>query len=135
MPGLLDIIGGVASGVVKPVADYFTRKQELAAQAHANDLAALKAQGDRQAQLITQGLSADAAWEMASITAGQSSRNFELYIVSVPLVLCFTKFAPYVKAGFDAISQTPSWFQLVFVTIFLANYGVRFWRRNIASDT
>ena len=131
----LDIFSSIASGLVQPVVSYFNTKQQLSAAATQQKLQIQQATADRQAELIKQGLSADAAWEMASITAGQSSRNFELYVVSVPLVMCFTPWAYLVKKGFDAISSTPSWFQLVFVTIFLANYGVRFWRRNIASDT
>lgn len=128
-------ISSLVSGLISPVVSYFQNKATLAAQAKAQQLALNDAINQRQCDLVKQGLAADAAWEMASIAAGQSSRNFELYVVSVPLVLCFTKWAYLVKNGFDAISHTPEWFQLVFITIFLANYGVRFWRRNIASDT
>jgi hypothetical protein len=90
--------------------------------------------GDRQAQLVSQGLAADATWELESIKAGQQYRGFELYVVSIPLILCFTPWAYLVKNGFDAISKTPQWFQLTFMVLFFANYGVRFWRRN-QSDT
>lgn len=130
-----DVFSSIASGLVAPITNYFNTKQQLAAQATENQLKIAQATGDRQADLIKTGLAADAAWEMASITAGQSSRNFELYVISIPLVLCFTPWSAVVKKGFDAISQTPSWFQLVFCSIFLANYGIRLWRRNITSDT
>ncbi len=132
--GFLSIFSSLASGIVKPVVGYFQNKQALAAQGQANKLKYLQAVGDRQAALVTQGLAADATWELESIKAGQQYRGFELYVVSLPLILCFTPYAYIVKNGFDAISKTPSWFQFTFMTIFLANYGVRLWRRN-TSDT
>ena|SRR6185437_15305337 len=127
-------IASLVSGLVSPVVGYFNNKQELAAQKQVNQLNYLKAQGDRQAQLVSQGLAADANWEMESIKAGQQYRGFELYVVSIPLILCFTPYVYLVKNGFDAISKTPTWFQLLFSAIFMANYGIRIWRRNL-SDT
>lgn len=129
------MITSAISGIVSPVTTYFTRRAELNEAQHAADLAAVKAQGDRQAQLITQGLSADAAWEMESIRSAGFARHFELIVVSIPLVMCFIpKMQPYVKAGFDALSATPQWFQWLVLTIFCANYGIRLWRRT-QSDT
>jgi hypothetical protein len=98
-------------------------------------LQAVKATGDRQAALISQGLSADANWELESIKAGAGwTRNFELYVISIPAILCFTHWSYIVKAGFDALANTPTWFQTTFVTLYLANYGIRLWRRQ-QSDT
>lgn len=131
----IDVFSSIASGLVQPVVGYFDNKQKLAAQASQHKLDINDAVNQRQCDLIKQGLAADAAWEMASITAGQSSRNFELYLLSVPLAICFTPWAHYVTDGFKALSGTPGWFQTLLVTIFLANYGIRLWRRNIASDT
>jgi hypothetical protein len=132
--GFLNIFSSIASGIVKPVVGYFQNKQALAAQGQANQLKYLQAIGDRQAALVSQGLAADATWELESIKAGSQYRGFELYVVSVPLILCFTPWSYIVKAGFDAIANTPTWFQFTFMTIFLGNYGVRLWRRN-TSDT
>lgn len=129
------IASGLVSGIVKPVTGYFQRKAELTEAKHVADLAAVKAEGDRKAQLITQGLAADANWEMESIRAGQGwMRNFELYVISIPAVLCFTPWHAVVKEGFAALAQTPGWFQTVFITLYLANYGIRLWRRQ-QSDT
>lgn len=131
----MGVISDLVSGLVSPVVNYFNTKQQLSAQEAANKLSFLKAVGDRQAQLVSQGLAADATWEMESIKAGQQYRGFELYVVSVPLIMCFIpRCDVYVKAGFEAIAGTPIWFQTLAITIFLANYGIRAWRRNI-SDT
>jgi hypothetical protein len=126
---------GALGGIISPITTAISRKQELNEAQHVADLAAVKAQGDRQAALISQGLAADANWEIESLRAGQGwARNFELYVISIPAILCFTPYAYIVKAGFDALSSTPGWFQTAFLTIYLANYGIRLWRRQ-QSDT
>lgn len=132
--GFFNILGAVGSAIVKPVVGYFQNKQQLAAQAQANKLKYLQAQGDRQADLVRQGLAADATWELESIKAGQQYRGFELYILSIPLILCFTPWTEIVKSGFAVLDATPKWYQLLLTTVFLANYGYRLWRRN-TSDT
>lgn len=131
----------ILGAITGPVATYFTRRAELKAQAHANDIALLEAQGSRQAALALQGLTADAAWEQEfARQAGQSWKDeFELIVLSAPLVMCFWNNSwidgpKIVKAGFDAISSTPSWFQFLVVSIYLANYGIRYWRKT-QSDT
>lgn len=134
MSAIMDTIGGIVSGVISPVTTFLTRRAELSAQNHANDLAVQKAIGDRQAQLISQGLSADAAWELESIRAAGWGRHFELLVISIPLILCFTPYSTVVQRGFAALRQTPPWFQWLVMLIFCANYGIRIWRRT-QSDT
>lgn len=122
--------------ITGPIATYLTRRAELKAQAHQNQVDLLKAQGERQSQLSLAGLTADAAWEQEfARQAGSSWKDeFELLVLSIPLVMCFTPFAYIVKRGFEAISETPSWFQFLVITIYLANYGIRYWRKT-QSDT
>jgi hypothetical protein len=131
--GFLDIAGAI----LKPIGDFFTRRAELRVEQHKADLAVAQATGERQAQLIKDGLAADAAWEMEfARQAGSSWKDeYELLLLSVPLIMCFVPgWDHYVELGFAALSKTPLWYQGVLVTIFLANYGIRNWRRTI-SDT
>jgi hypothetical protein len=135
MAGLTDLVAGAVSGIASMVTTFFTRRAEIAAQNHANDLAAAKASGDRRAQLLSQGLTADATWETESIRAAGWGRNFELIVVSIPLVLCFFKAgSDIVSAGFKSLSTTPQWYQWMVMAIYMANYGIRLWRRT-QSDT
>jgi hypothetical protein len=128
-------ISGIVTGLVSPITTLFARKAELSEAQHVADLAAVKAQGDRQVTLISQGLAADANWEIESLRAGSGwARNAELIVVSIPMVICFTRFSSVVKDGFAALSGTPGWYQTILVTIYLANYGIRLWRRQ-QSDT
>lgn len=124
-------ITSIVSGLVSPITTAVTRKAELNEAQHVADLAAVKAQGDRQAQLISQGLAADANWEMESLRAGSGfARNGELVIVSIPMVMCFYPAgAAIVKTGFSALSGTPVWYQSLLLMIYAANYGIRMWRR------
>lgn len=127
----------ILTALTGPVATYFTRRAELKAQEHQNQLELLKAQGDRQAALAASGLAADAAWEQEFARQAASSwkDEFELIVLSAPLILCFLPFGPsIVKRGFEAISVTPTWFQFLVVSIYLANYGIRYWRKT-QSDT
>ena len=118
-------ISSLVSGIVSPVTTYLTSRQQISAQLQANKLKVLQATGDRQAALISQGMAETANWEMASLQAGQDFRGFELGVLSIPAVLCFTPYAYVVERGFHALSQTPPWFQTIFITVYLANYGIR----------
>lgn len=109
-------VGGVVGGLVKPITDYFTRKKELSAQEHANALKLLEAQGERQAQLIREGLAADANWEMefARQAATSWKDEYTLLLFSIPAVLAFVRIGGFdgpaiVSAGFEAISGMPLW--------------------------
>lgn len=124
----MNILKDIISGLTGPVATYFTRRAELKAQAHANELELLKAQGERQAALAAQGMTADANWEMefAKQAASSWKDEYTLLVVSVPLVLAFIPgCAGYVSAGFAAFSATPIWYQVMVQAIFYATYGIR----------
>jgi hypothetical protein len=123
--GFLDIFSAITKGLVSPVVGYFNNKQQISAQLQTNKLKALQAAGDRQAQLISQGMAETASWEMASLQAGQDYRGFELIVLSIPVVMCFTHWAYIVENGFRALSLTPGWFQTIFITVYMANYGIR----------
>lgn len=126
--GILDILGIT----VKPITDYINQRQILKSQEHANELAALTAQGQRQAELKKAGQEADAAWELefARQAANSWKDEYTLIVISIPCVMAFVpKWAPYVARGFEALDKTPTWYQLILGSIFLATYGIRYWRR------
>lgn len=118
------------TGILSPVATFFTRKAELSAQSHQLQLQINDAQAKRQIDLISQGRADDASWELESIKMGQNYRGFELYILTIPMVLCFTPWVGIVSKGFAALETTPKWYQIILASVYLANYGYRLWRRN-----
>jgi hypothetical protein len=133
----MNILKSLIEGVTGPVATYVTRRMELKAQEHQNKLEYLKAQGDRSAKLISEGLACDATWELESLRAHSAGWKDELVllVLTTPLVLCFIPgTAPYVLQGFNILAQTPDWFRWLVFIIFSAIYGIRIWRRQ-QSDT
>ncbi len=130
-------IASIVSGIFKPVADYFGRRQEIKAQKHTTEMEILKAEGERKASLIRDGLAADMAWETEFAQQARNSwkDEYTLIVVSIPLIMAFIPgLAVYVAAGFTAFAATPMWYQIMVQTIFYATYGIRLWRRN-QSDT
>jgi hypothetical protein len=126
----------VVTGLVKPIGDYFTRRSELKAAERQQQAAIQAAKVERQIELIKAGQTADMNWEMEFAKQASSSwkDEYTLLIVSIPAILCFVKTKSFdgpaiVKAGMEALSNTPLWYQIMFGSIFLATYGIRYWRR------
>ena len=133
----MSVLTDIVSGVFKPVADYFNRRQEIKAVEHAGELKLKEATLDRQAQLIRDGLAADASWEMefARQAATSWKDEYSLIIVTLPLWMAFIPgLAPFVAMGFAAFAATPMWYQVMMQTLVYATFGIRLWRRN-QSDT
>lgn len=135
------ISGLLGKGIVEPIASYYSRKQELKQAKFEAQLKAEQAAGERRAQLIRDGLAADANWEMEFARQAASSwkDEYTLIVVSIPAILAFVRVGPFdgpaiVSAGFDALSRTPLWYQGMLLSLFLATVGIRYWRRS-QSDT
>lgn len=127
------ILGASAEVLVTPVVGYLTRRAELKAARHQAELAAVVASGERAARAISEGLAADATWEMESLKVHSSGWKDEyvLIVLSLPLVGCFIPpMAPHVLRGFEILESTPGYFRLLVISIFGAIYSYRMWRRN-----
>lgn len=132
----MNVFTDVVKGLVSPVTEYFTRRQELKAADRQQQAAIKAAATERQIELIKAGQTADMNWEMEFAKQASSSwkDEYTLIIVSIPAVLCFIKTANFdgpaiVMAGMMALNNTPLWYQIMFGSIFLATYGIRYWRR------
>jgi hypothetical protein len=129
-------LGGAVAPVAEKVVVYFTRKGELAQARFEAQLKFEQAMGDRRAELIKAGLTADMNWEMEFAQQARTSwkDEYTLAVVSLPLVMAFVGFAAQVDAGFKAFAGTPVWYQVMVQAMFYATVGIRFWRRS-QSDT
>lgn len=126
----MSILKDLVSGVTGPVADAIVRWREVKGQERLRKLELKEAVHKRQIELISQGLAADATWELAQIKNSGWKDEFTLLTISIPMVLCFIPYTqPYVVAGFEALQDTPAWYQLMLVAIYFATYGIRYWRR------
>lgn len=129
----MSIVTDIITSAIKPIGDYFTKRQELKSIEHQNEVELLKAQGERQSKLASEGLTADANWEMefARQAATSWKDEYTLLVVSVPAVMCFVPgWDRYVLLGFEALAKAPIWYQVMLVAIFFATYGIRYWRRS-----
>jgi hypothetical protein len=132
---VIDVLGTLlGKGIVQPVADYWMRRQELKAAAHQARLEFEKAKGERQADLIRQGLAADATWEVEQIRNSGWKDEYVLIILSIPSILSFIKVGDFdgaaiVASGFSALEGTPEWYRWLILLVFTAIYGIRIWRR------
>jgi hypothetical protein len=132
----MKVIRDIVAGLSGPVVTYFTRRAELK---HARFEAKLKMEiaiGDRQAKLISEGLAADANWEMefARQAASSNKDEFVLGVLSVPAVMCFIKLpfidGPFVVlSGFEALERAPVWYSILLCSVFASTVGIRWWRR------
>lgn len=133
----MNILGTILKGAADTAATFFTRRAEIKLERHKADLAVIVASGDRAARAVSEGLAADAAWELESLKAhsGGWKDEFVLAVLSAPLVLCFfPRTAPAVLEGFRVLETTPDYFKILVLSVFGAIYGLRMWRRQ-QSDT
>lgn len=74
----------------------------------------------------------DHEWELESIKNSGWKDEWVLIVISIPLLLAFIPFTvQYVVAGFAALDQTPLWYRTVVMSIYLATFGLRLWRRDM----
>ena len=126
----MSVIKDIVSGLSAPVVDFFKARQELKSKERQQKLELKDAQHKRQVELISQGLAADATWEIEQIKNSGWKDEYVLIVLSSPMILCFVPWtAPYVLQGFEILERTPDWFRWLVVMVFAAIYGIRVWRR------
>lgn len=133
MNPVLTLLGKVPEAAGK----YFTRRMEIKAEAASQDREFRAAVHARRMELMKEGRAADLTWELESLKAHAAGwkDEFVMILLSIPVGMCFVPgLAKYVKQGFVALSMTPWWYQTALISIYLAVYGIRWYRRQ-QSDT
>ncbi len=78
----------------------------------------------------------DHEWELASLKNSGWKDEWVLVILSVPMILSFIPYTqPFVVAGFVALDGTPLWYRTTVMSIYLATFGLRLWRRDVNKGT
>lgn len=86
----------------------------------------VKAEAEAQAMLNAAQNVAD--WEQLQAKAAQSSWKDEylVLILSFPFIASFfPDLVPYVSAGFEAMGNTPEWYQWSFLAGICASFGIK----------
>jgi len=74
----------------------------------------------------------DHEWEMQSIANSGWKDEYVLIVLSIPMILSFIPYTqPFVVSGFVALDGTPLWYRTVVMSVYLATFGLRLWRRDM----
>ena len=74
----------------------------------------------------------DHEWELASIANSGWKDEWVLIVLSIPMILVFIPWTqPFIASGFAALDTTPLWYRTTVMTIYLATFGIRLWRRDM----
>ena len=111
----------IAGPIINAVGGYFKGKQEIKAAKQAGEIAIINKAADNIAD-----------WETLHAKGSQTSWKDEFWTIvfSVPLIFAFVQ-TPWfdgpaiARAGFEAFSEMPDWYQYTLVTMVLASFGVR----------
>jgi len=126
-----DTIVEAALGKFAPsIVGHYTKKMELKHQIEVKQLEGKMAWEMAKTQRAEASEGRDHEWELESLRNSGFKDEWVMFLVSIPAVGSFIpKFQPYIVAGFEALEATPTWYQIIMSSVFLAAYGIRWWRR------
>ena len=112
--------------VLSPVVDLLKGWQERRKIALENEVALARAKTDAMIKMMETKQTADIAWENLSITnSGWKDEDWTL-VLSIPAIMCFFPgLAEYVRAGFEALSTCPEWYQWALGIAVGSAFGIR----------
>ena len=125
------IVGALLGKVAPKVADYYIQKVQLKAQVELEILRGKAAYERAKTERAAQSEGRDADWELASIQNSGWKDELVIIVLTIPLVLVFTPFAPTVLEGFQVLETTPDWYRWMILMIYAATFGIRIWRRKL----
>jgi len=117
----MGIFSSLISGLVSPVASYFTKRSTNKTNVKLQQIERLKSSDDSLAE-----------WEniQAENSATSWKDEFWTVILSIPLVLCFfPDYVQYINAGFVVLETMPDFYQYWLGVAILTSFGVRFAKR------
>lgn len=126
------IVGALLSKVAPKVADYYMQKQNLKAEIQLEVLRGKAAYEQAKTQRAADSEGHDHEWEMQSIANSGWKDEWVLIILSIPMIGVFIPYTqPTIIEGFAALNDTPLWYRTTVMTIYLATFGIRLWRRDM----
>jgi len=128
-----DTIVEAALGKFAPsIVGHYTKKMELKNEIEMEVLRGKAAYELAKSNRAAQSEGRDHEWEMESLANSGFKDEWVMALVSIPAIGAFIpKFQPYIVEGFAALEATPVWYQIIMSSVFLAAYGIRWWRRKV----
>jgi hypothetical protein len=128
------IVGKLLGSFAPQVAEIYIEKKRLKQEIVLEKLRGKAAWEAAKTKRASESEGRDAEWELASIKNSGYKDEWVLFMISIPMVLAFIpRTVTYVEQGFAALANTPTWYQFMISSIFLAIYGIRLWRRKFGS--
>lgn len=126
------IVGATLDKVAPQVGMYFRERQEQEHKIEMEKLRGKQAWEEAKTRRAEASEGRDHEWELQSLILHSKGwkDEFVLAVVSIPAVLAFTPWFNWVTEGFNALSGTPIWYQVLLVAIYFAIYGIRYVRRD-----
>lgn len=122
---MFDIFGAIKM-VATPIAQVVTGWQSRKTVKLEGELAVAKAITDARIEKVKTGQSADIAWEKTSLDQSGWKDEYWTIVLSIPMVMCFIPgLVEYVVRGFEALQNTPSWYQYVIGLAIGSAFGVK----------
>ena len=130
------IIATLTGQTVGAVLEYKANKMKLRAEIEMEKLRGKAAYEKAKTDRAGASEGRDAEWESQSIANSGWKDEWVIIIMSIPMVLSFIPYTqPFVVAGFSALEDTPVWYRITLMSIYLATFGIRLWRRDMNKGT
>jgi len=124
--GLFSTIMGAVGVVAKPVTTWLEGRNARKQAQLQSELAISEAKTQATIKRLETGQKADIAWENLSIEKAGWKDEFWTVVLSIPAILCFIPGGDrYVKAGFEALQNTPDWYAYALGLAIASSFGYR----------
>jgi hypothetical protein len=126
------LIATLTGQTVEAVVNYKAQKRQLKADIEMERLRGKAAWEKAKSVRAENSEGRDADWESQSIANSGWKDEWVLIIMSIPMITSFIPWTqPATAAGFEALASTPLWYRTTVMTIYLAIFGLRLWRRDM----
>jgi len=118
----------LGSSIVGGISNYFKTKQEIKKVKVEADKEVIVAEAKAKVARLQKESEQDFTLDQQSQKNMQTSWKDELLLIVwlIPLVLCFIPdYQVYVKSGFEALNNTPDWYQYILIGMVVVIYGMR----------
>ena len=126
------IIATLTGQTVEAVLEYKAAKVRLKADIVLEKLRGKAAYEAAKTLRASESEGRDHEWELESIKNSGWKDEWVLIVLSIPMILVFIPWTqPTILAGFESLATTPIWYRTTVMTIYLATFGIRLWRRDM----
>ena len=130
------IIATLTGQTVEAVLEYKRAKVELKGKIELKKLEGKIAWEEAKTRRAEASEGRDHEWELASIRNSGWKDEWVLIVLSIPMILVFIPWTqPFILTGFESLATTPLWYRTTVMTIYLATFGLRLWRRDVNKGT